>query len=93
MDHTARRGSGLWALFGGPRPVWEFSDCLATPSWRPAEAHLALGDIDAAIDTAHARMEGVTSARGTSTLNDLRQKLGRRRGVPVVADFLNYTAD
>ncbi|WP_164493762.1 hypothetical protein [Streptomyces sp. ADI93-02] len=63
---------------------------------RLAEAHLALGDIDAAVDTAHtavARMGGVTSARGTSTLNDLRQKLGRRRGVPVVADFLNYTAD
>ncbi|WP_326681071.1 transcriptional regulator [Streptomyces sp. NBC_01237] len=63
---------------------------------RLAEAHLALGDIDAAVDTAHtavARMGGVTSARGTSTLHDLRQKLGRRRGVPVVADFLNYTAD
>ncbi|MFE7752140.1 transcriptional regulator [Streptomyces sp. NPDC057428] len=62
---------------------------------RLAETHLALGDVDAAVETAHtavARMGGVTSARGSSTLDDLRQKLSRRRGVPVVADFLNYTA-
>ncbi|MFG2675537.1 hypothetical protein [Streptomyces sp. NPDC048445] len=59
---------------------------------RLAEAHLALGDIDAS-HSAVARMGGVTSPRGTSTLNDLRQKLGRRRAVPAVANFLNYTAD
>ncbi|MFJ8677332.1 transcriptional regulator [Streptomyces sp. NPDC093589] len=62
---------------------------------RLAEAHLALGDVDAAVEAAHtavARMGGVTSARGSSTLDDLRQKLSRRRGVPAVANFLNYTA-
>ncbi|MEV6425048.1 transcriptional regulator [Streptomyces sp. NPDC051662] len=62
---------------------------------RLAEAHLALGDVDAAVDTAHtavSRMGGVTSARGSSTLDDLRLKLSRRRGVPAVANFLNYTA-
>lgn len=61
---------------------------------RLAEAHLALGDVDAAVDTAHtavARMGGVTSARGSGTKGDLRQKLGRHRGVPNVAEFLEYT--
>ncbi|MFJ4900828.1 hypothetical protein [Streptomyces sp. NPDC088727] len=42
-------------------------------------------------------MGGVTSARGTSTststLNGLRQELGRRGAVPAVANFLHYTAD
>ncbi|MFF0133689.1 hypothetical protein ACFYTG_50010 [Streptomyces mirabilis] len=37
------------------------------------------------------RMGGVTSARGTNTLEDLRKKLARRRGIPAVADFLDYT--
>jgi tetratricopeptide (TPR) repeat protein len=63
---------------------------------RLAEAHLALGDIDAAVDTAHTaidRMGGVTSARGTQTLEDLRNKLARRRGIPAVADFLAYTGN
>lgn len=62
---------------------------------RLAEAQLDLGDIDAAIDTAHNavdHMGGVTSARGTSTLEDLRKKLAQRRGVPVVRDFLTATA-
>ncbi|MFH0180997.1 hypothetical protein [Streptomyces cacaoi] len=61
---------------------------------RLAEAHLSLGDVDAAVATAHDavdRMGGVTSARGTSTLEDLRKKLARRRGIPAVADFLDYT--
>ncbi|MGW2282866.1 transcriptional regulator [Streptomyces sp. NPDC001770] len=61
---------------------------------RLAEAHLDLGDVDAAVETAHtavARMGGVTSARGSSTLDDLRQKLGRHRGIPTVAAFLDYT--
>lgn len=61
---------------------------------RLAEAHLGLGDVDAAVATAHDavdRMGGVTSARGTSTLEDLRKKLARRRGIPAVAEFLDYT--
>ncbi|MFE1408310.1 hypothetical protein ACFW5D_32780 [Streptomyces sp. NPDC058770] len=61
---------------------------------RLAEAHLSLGDIDAAVATAHDavdRMGGITSARGTHTLEDLRKKLLHRRGIPVVADFLDYT--
>ncbi|WP_329203078.1 hypothetical protein [Streptomyces sp. NBC_01435] len=37
------------------------------------------------------RMGGVISARGTHTLEDLRKRLVRRRGIPVVADFLDYT--
>ncbi|MER6504863.1 hypothetical protein ABT218_37605 [Streptomyces sp. NPDC001455] len=37
------------------------------------------------------RMGGITSARGTHTLEDLRKKLLHRRGIPVVADFLDYT--
>ncbi|WP_331759866.1 transcriptional regulator (plasmid) [Streptomyces sp. NBC_01525] len=62
---------------------------------RLAEAHLSLGDVDAAVATAHDavdRMGGVTSARGTNTLADLRKKLTRRRGIPAVADFLAYTS-
>ncbi|MFF4709606.1 transcriptional regulator [Streptomyces sp. NPDC001297] len=62
---------------------------------RLAEAHLSLGDVDAAVATAHEavdRMGGVTSARGTNTLEDLRKKLARRRGIPTVAEFLDYTA-
>ncbi|MET9662804.1 hypothetical protein [Streptomyces sp. NPDC006510] len=61
---------------------------------RLAEAHLGLGDVDAAVATAHDavdRMGGVTSARGTHILEDLRKKLARRRGIPAVADFLDYT--
>ncbi|MFG3029062.1 hypothetical protein ACGFZJ_11085 [Streptomyces sp. NPDC048253] len=37
------------------------------------------------------RMGGVTSAPGTSTLEDLRKKLARRHGIPAVAEFLDYT--
>lgn len=61
---------------------------------RIADAHLALGDFDAAAATAGdavTSMGGVASARGTQTLDDLRMKLGRHRNVPAVADFLNVT--
>lgn len=61
---------------------------------RLAEAHLDLGDLDAAVVTAHEavdRMGGITSARSTSTLTDLRSKLARHRGVPAVRDFLQAT--
>ncbi|PZG47471.1 transcriptional regulator [Spongiactinospora gelatinilytica] len=62
---------------------------------RRAEAHLAMGDLDAAVAAAHdvvRLMGGVDSARSTSTLEDLRRRLRAHRGVPVVADFLHETA-
>jgi tetratricopeptide (TPR) repeat protein len=62
---------------------------------RLAEAQLAVGDIDAAVATAHdavARMGGVTSARGTKTLDDLRAKLARHHAIPEVGEFLSYTS-
>lgn len=61
---------------------------------RLAEAQLDLGDIDAAVATAYAaieRMGGITSARSTSTLADMRVNLAKRRGVPMVRDFLDST--
>ncbi|KIF05680.1 hypothetical protein PL81_12110 [Streptomyces sp. RSD-27] len=62
---------------------------------REAEAELALGDVDAALHSAHQAVEhmgGVTSARGTSTLKDLRAQLSTRRTIPAVRDFLAATA-
>ncbi|WP_328484191.1 hypothetical protein OHS71_39935 [Streptomyces sp. NBC_00377] len=38
-----------------------------------------------------ARTDDITSARGTSTLEDLRKKLARRRGIPAVSEFLDCT--
>jgi hypothetical protein len=32
-----------------------------------------------------------TSARGTNTLEGLRKKPTRRRGIPAIADLLDYT--
>ena len=61
---------------------------------RLAEAQQALGDVDAAVSTAHQAVEcmgGVTSARGSKTLDDLRRKLTSRSAVPGVRDFLEYT--
>ncbi|MFE0459287.1 transcriptional regulator [Kitasatospora sp. NPDC058965] len=61
---------------------------------RQADARLALSDIDGAVDTAHQAVEhmgGVSSSRGTSTLNDLRTKLTDHQDVPSVRDFLAYT--
>lgn len=62
---------------------------------RQAEAHLALGDIDAALDTGHqviTAMGGVDSARTASTLAELRQGLGSHRHISAVRDFLDYAA-
>lgn len=62
---------------------------------RTADAYVAVGDLDGAIDSAHQavdHMGGVTSARGTSTLSDLRTKLTAHQAVPVVREFLGRTA-
>ncbi|MEU2870249.1 hypothetical protein ABZ769_13750 [Streptomyces olivoreticuli] len=62
---------------------------------REAEARIALDDLDGAVETAHRAVEhmgGVSSARGTSTMDDLRAKLAVRKEVPLVRDFLERTA-
>ncbi|MCX4752531.1 transcriptional regulator [Kitasatospora purpeofusca] len=62
---------------------------------RRAEAHLALGELDAAVAIGHHvidAMGGVDSARSTSTLGDLRTQLRRHRHVPTVAEFLSISA-
>ncbi|MEV7897416.1 transcriptional regulator [Streptomyces cyaneofuscatus] len=62
---------------------------------RQAEAYLALGDLDGAVETAQRSIDllgGVTSARGSETLTTLRSKLTRHRAIPVVNNFLNDTA-
>ncbi|MFE9387585.1 transcriptional regulator [Streptomyces sp. NPDC007025] len=61
---------------------------------RHAEAHLALDDVDAALEAAHAAvtcMGGVTSARGSAGLTDLRAQLARRKNAAGVRDFLELT--
>ncbi|MFD4855103.1 transcriptional regulator [Streptomyces atratus] len=62
---------------------------------REAEAYLALGYLDGAVDTAQRAvhlMGGVTSARGSDTLTGLRDEFARHRSIPVVKTFLNETA-
>ncbi|MEU7022341.1 transcriptional regulator [Streptomyces sp. NPDC046203] len=62
---------------------------------RQAEAHLALGDIDAALDVGHQvidAMGGIDSARTTSTFAELRTQLASHQRIPAVADFLDYAA-
>lgn len=62
---------------------------------RQVEAHLALGDIDSALDVAHQvidTMGGVDSARTISTLDDLRNELSTYQHIPAVRDFLDYAA-
>ncbi|WP_328913142.1 MULTISPECIES: transcriptional regulator [unclassified Streptomyces] len=61
---------------------------------RRAEAYLALGDIDGAVETARQAVElmgGVSSARASSTLAGLHSELGRHRRLPLVAGFLDET--
>jgi transcriptional regulator with XRE-family HTH domain len=61
---------------------------------RQSEARLALGDLEGAVIVAHDavdHMGGVTSARGTNTLTDLRRKLATHNDLPIVRDFLDYT--
>jgi hypothetical protein len=62
--------------------------------FRPAAAHAELGDLDGAIETAqHAvdLMGGLSSARGSIALAELRTDLTRQRRVPLVKDFLEMT--
>ncbi|MFJ5105170.1 transcriptional regulator [Streptomyces sp. NPDC088554] len=62
---------------------------------RKAEAYLALGDLDGAVETAQQSVNllgGVSSARGSETLIGLRSELTRHRAIPVVKNFLNETA-
>ncbi|WP_435131663.1 transcriptional regulator [Actinacidiphila sp. bgisy144] len=61
---------------------------------RRAEAYLALGDVDGAVETARIAIElmgGVSSARASSALAGLHSGLDRHRRLPVVADFLDET--
>ncbi|MFF0629897.1 transcriptional regulator [Streptomyces sp. NPDC004296] len=63
--------------------------------FREAEAYLALGDLDGAVDTAQRAVDlmgGVSSARGSDTLTGLRSKFTRHRAIPVVKNFLDETA-
>ncbi|WP_439678177.1 transcriptional regulator [Embleya sp. MST-111070] len=62
---------------------------------REAEARLALADVDGAVDTARRALDhmgGVTSARGSTTLTDLRTRLAHHSKVPLVQEFLASTA-
>ncbi|MEV6424612.1 hypothetical protein [Streptomyces sp. NPDC051662] len=57
---------------------------------READAHLALGDVDAAVHTANRAIQtlgGVTSSRGTSLLTGLKSKLAAHT-TPLMRDFL-----
>ncbi|MEU9609820.1 transcriptional regulator [Streptomyces sp. NPDC048057] len=62
---------------------------------RTAGVHVAVGDLDGAVDSAReavTHLGGVSSARGTSSLADLRAKLVAHRETPLVRDFLEQTA-
>ncbi|WP_153485680.1 transcriptional regulator [Streptomyces katsurahamanus] len=62
---------------------------------RKAEAYLALGDLDGAVETAQQSVElmgGVSSARGSETLTGLRTQLTKHRAIPAVKGFLDETA-
>ncbi|MGW5677350.1 hypothetical protein ACWEV4_20090 [Streptomyces sp. NPDC003860] len=62
---------------------------------RTAGVHVDVGDLDGALGSACEAVEhlgGVSSARGTSSLADLRAKLVAHRETPLVRDFLEQTA-
>ncbi|MFF0741557.1 transcriptional regulator [Streptomyces sp. NPDC004111] len=62
---------------------------------RQAEAHLGLGDVEAAVEVAEQalyQLGGADSARGSSTLDALRAQMGAHRKAKPVADFLDLTA-
>ncbi|MGV9316003.1 transcriptional regulator [Streptomyces sp. NPDC003691] len=73
----------------------EFPRSTAIFLAREAEARMALGDLDGAVDSARRSVDylgGLSSARGSSSLTDLRSRLAGHRAVPVVRDFLDRTA-
>lgn len=62
---------------------------------RKSEAHLALGDVDAALANAHQVLDcmgGVDSARGSSTLAELNAELRNHQHIRAVQEFLGLTA-
>lgn len=62
---------------------------------RTAEAHIALGDLDAAVYAAHRaidRLGGVASTRSSSTLAALRGQLAVHHDTGVIQDFLHHTS-
>ncbi|MFC4016275.1 tetratricopeptide repeat protein [Nonomuraea purpurea] len=62
---------------------------------RAADAHLALRDLDQAVAVAEHAVRclgGVDSARSSATLEGLRDNLAEHRHVPVIRDFLDFTA-
>ena len=58
---------------------------------RQAEAHLALGDVDSALDVANqviGTVGGVDSVRATSASNDLRNSLSTHQHIPAIRELL-----
>lgn len=73
----------------------EFPRSAAIYLGREAEARIALGDLDGAVDAAQRAIDhlgGVSSARSTSTLNNLRAQLSDHRHATTVGEFLDRTA-
>ncbi|MFJ8232457.1 transcriptional regulator [Streptomyces sp. NPDC094448] len=93
LRHFTAASAGLWAA-----DVYredDFPRSTAIFLAREAEARMALGDLDGAVDSARRSLDylgGLSSARGTSSLTDLRARLARHSTVPVVREFLAQTA-
>ena len=63
--------------------------------FRRAAAHAGLGDLDGAVETAQQAVDlmgGINSARGNSSLAELRTDLTRHHRVSLVKDFLEMTS-
>ncbi|MFJ4700593.1 transcriptional regulator [Streptomyces sp. NPDC088768] len=62
---------------------------------RRAEAHTALGELDAALEIGRrvaTTMSSIESARSAEVLTELRKTLARHRDVPAIAEFLESPA-
>ncbi|MER6917034.1 transcriptional regulator [Streptomyces sp. NPDC000594] len=62
---------------------------------RHTAAHIAIGDIDAALDTGHrilAAIDGIDSPRSTAALHQVRDHLTPHRHIPAVNDFLGQSS-
>ncbi|GAA2507939.1 hypothetical protein GCM10010406_50650 [Streptomyces thermolineatus] len=89
LHHFQQAGAATEAYNGDAFPRGAAIYCA-----RQAEAYLALRDLDHAVGAAQQAVErlgGVTSARGSATLADLRSKLAEHRAVPAVRHFLELT--